>query len=466
MKKRKKSNNHELFSFHKNIDTFPDDPQNLNDEHPSSFEFDESVNWEDRYKLDKKQMVSKERLLTSDDLDKQNTSAPLIFPTKKIEADQFVQNINYNIEEEQIIEIENPSIPSDDDRDEKELIQIEPSIEEGSQKKERIVSLTNHFSSLLENPSDVHEETSTASAEFGRLNEDNKPKQKEVFSLQGESDTDQNEDYHTTEESSSFQDTDSYFTEESSSFQDESNKVSVVSNETLLEEENAIKQKKTPPLSEESSTDQEGLLPIEYSIRNLDIKKNDSEDKLSLVQFPMIKAPVLLATVDVDIDICEVVDLIEPLANIRNIDWVMHSMESYFPLCSSTGFLKGKLLANIEYSLCQDSINTLHTWKISVPWEKVININWLHPPNYANKSQSEFTFLSHVDQKAHIIRESNEMFAERIESDLRNIHYVWLHDVSQKTEDQKLNILGNALLSIDLLQPQYVDLHSHFFREC
>ncbi|HZG59772.1 MAG TPA: hypothetical protein VEY68_04710 [Anoxybacillus sp.] len=172
---------------------------------------------------------------------------------------------------------------------------------------------------------------------------------------------------------------------------------------------------------------------------------------------PIVKLPVLLAMVNIDIDIFDSFDLLLPISNITKIDWSIHSLESRVLLPSTTIFLRGVLMADIEYV---SDIHSLHTVNIQVPWEKTTNTSWLSLPVMSGKTQREFIFQSHDDKEIIYHREFHEHFADQVQHDLRRINFVWHEQLGSQAGASKLCIHGTANLSIDLLQPQYINLNS------
>ena len=181
----------------------------------------------------------------------------------------------------------------------------------------------------------------------------------------------------------------------------------------------------------------------------------DSKDKK---QTTIVKLQVLLAKLNIEIDIVENIKFFMPLENISKVEWSMRSLDCKVALPSTTLFLKGELIAEIEF-INNGVNNIIHSLKVPIPWSKTTNIHWLTLPDLSHSSQNEFMFQSQHDHNDSVHYESFQKFAEAITSQLNQITFVSHHELDSK--DQHLQIFGTAFLSINLMQEQFVDLECY-----
>ena len=181
----------------------------------------------------------------------------------------------------------------------------------------------------------------------------------------------------------------------------------------------------------------------------------DSKDKK---QTTIVKLQVLLAKLNIEIDIVENIKFFMPLENISKVEWSMRSLDCKVALPSTTLFLKGELIAEIEF-INTGVNNIIHSLKVPIPWSKTTNIHWLTLPDLSHSSQNEFMFQSQHDHNDSVHYESFQKFAEAITSQLNQITFVSHHELDSK--DQHLQIFGTAFLSINLMQEQFVDLECY-----
>lgn len=223
---------------------------------------------------------------------------------------------------------------------------------------------------------------------------------------------------------------------------------------SIHEESSPFQEEISPMLKKSYSEKVESLLTLDKSSPKRDDQKQQS---------PIVKLPVLLANVNIDIDVFETFDLLFPLENVINIEWSIQSFDCSVILPSSTVFLKGVLIADIECSN-KGNASTLHIVKLPISWMKTTDVDWLSLPELSRSSQSEFMFQSPLDKEVSSHDEFHQEFTGQIDNNLRNIHFVWHQELCSQLEIQKLHIEGVAYLSIDLLQSQYVELPSlgHF----
>lgn len=177
---------------------------------------------------------------------------------------------------------------------------------------------------------------------------------------------------------------------------------------------------------------------------HLPVKKNTKK---------LVKLPVLLANAAFEIDISQSIPFKYPIENISNMDWYIESVVTRVPLPSNAVFFKGVLIADIAYVNEQDQ--KIHTRKVSIPWDKVVYVDWITPPELGSEFQNEYTFHSNI-QEGSTHHEVSQTFTEKIEDNLRSIHFSWHNDLIGQSISSQVTVQGTAALSIDLLQQQYM----------
>lgn len=184
-------------------------------------------------------------------------------------------------------------------------------------------------------------------------------------------------------------------------------------------------------------------------------KNNSTVD----IQKKIVKFPVLLAKADINIDIWDSFDLLKPTTNVTKIEWSSPSLNCQILLPSAILLMNGTLMANIEY-VKDDPSHDICILKIPISWEKIENIHWISPPILPNSNQREFLFSSPLENEISIHQTCEQVFADDIEFELRKASFTWHKELSSEKKTSFLHIKGSIQLSIDLLQKQYIDIHS------
>ena len=166
----------------------------------------------------------------------------------------------------------------------------------------------------------------------------------------------------------------------------------------------------------------------------------------------------MLAKLNIEIDIVENIKFFMPLENISKVEWSMRSLHCKVALPSTTLFLKGEFIAEIEF-INNGVDNKIHSLKVSLPWSKTTTIHWLTLPDLSHSYQNEFMFQPQHDHNDSYHYESYEKYAEEISNQLNQITFVSHHELDSK--NQQLQIFGTAFLSINLMQEQFVDLECY-----
>ncbi|MGM7719630.1 hypothetical protein [Metabacillus sp. Hm71] len=240
--------------------------------------------------------------------------------------------------------------------------------------------------------------------------------------------------------------------------------------DSSVEDDPAINEDKEAP--SDNGLDNEVIIE-EKSKEEYCKPKHELKCSPKISQLPIVKLPVLLAQVNTDINLFDSFELPLSIANITKIDWSLDSFDCHVLFPSTTVFLKGILIAEIQYVNKKQS-KALQIVKIPIPWEKIAKTKWLYSPVLPSRSQSEYMFLSQHTGAESSHYEFCEDFADQIQHDLRSINLIWHDELVSFEETPKVFIQGRANLAIDILQPQYIDLnssgadlkHKHIYKGC
>ncbi|WP_139206621.1 hypothetical protein [Bacillus sp. UNCCL13] len=307
-------------------------------------------------------------------------------------------------------------------------------------------------SSSLKESSSSFDESSSLEESSSQADESSSP---EESSSQADESSSLEESSSQADESSSL--------EESSSQADESSSLdesSSQADESSSPEESSSQADESSSLDESSSSDKES---------STFINDESSEESSSLVCYldkgkvqvhhPIVKIPVLLSLLKVDIDIYDSFNLFVPVSSVIKVNWSINSLDCKVLLPSSNVFLKGELIADIEY--VKDNVeSTLHSIKIIVPYKKVIVAEWLHSPNLPSTHEAEYMFISPDRQDVQYHREFTQRYAEPVYCELHGTHSIWHDELISKNGKPKLDIQGKGTLTISLLQSQYVEFNN------
>jgi hypothetical protein len=179
-----------------------------------------------------------------------------------------------------------------------------------------------------------------------------------------------------------------------------------------------------------------------------------TEKKPSII----VKLPVLLAKLNIDVNIVENIEMFLPIKHVSQVIWTLKSIDCHVISPSTTVFLKGVLVADIEF-VNSGKTNTIHAIKLSVPWTKNTTVDWLTLPDIGRSSQKEFMFQSQHAIETSFHHEFQQEFTEPIRKQIRKIDFVWHHDIDAHSDELKFLINGTANLCVDLYQDQCLNLN-------
>ncbi len=255
--------------------------------------------------------------------------------------------------------------------------------------------------------------------------------------------------------------------DESSSFEESSSIEKVV---TKFEESSSIHDESSSLFIESSCFEESSSLFIESScfeesssitMASIDEEssffdcESSSMDKLETPvsvqnELPIVKMPVVLSMVEIDLDIFDSFLLHLPVKEITKVDWSVYSLECHVPLPARSLFVKGVLVADIEY-VEDNGCSSLQKVKMQVPFNTTTNVDWLTGPEIPRSYHAEYTYR---DVEFH--QELSQQYAHPIKSELKNIHIVWHNEFM--SENGLLNVQGRVQMFIHLLQNQYIKL--------
>ncbi|XIH33034.1 hypothetical protein C1N70_12170 [Cytobacillus firmus] len=205
--------------------------------------------------------------------------------------------------------------------------------------------------------------------------------------------------------------------------------------------------------SEETLSDEllEHLLEESSSSRCILVNEQQTQCyKDSLTNGPMVKLPVLVGKTDMEIPIFDCFPIYWQDMHITKVGWQVDSLscKSLFP--SPAVFVKGVLIADTMFMADKQVKNV----RIPISIEKSVELEWVCPPDLPHLScENEFMFLNQNALDQHF--EYYQQFSEEITCKLNSIHVLWHSSVM---ENEGLEIQGKAVLSLDFLQEQYVQI--------
>lgn len=165
----------------------------------------------------------------------------------------------------------------------------------------------------------------------------------------------------------------------------------------------------------------------------------------------VVKVPVLLSSLIIDVDFMESLGSIEGLSDILNIEWSLRSLESKVVLPASTVFFEGVLKADIDYV----SNGSTQTLKVPVKWEKVVDVNWIVQPDVPFSSQKEYTLGVHGIEQMSTHYEYCHQYVSPVEDQVEKVLFITHHEHGENGE---ISVQGNVKIAVDLLQEQYVQV--------
>ncbi len=146
------------------------------------------------------------------------------------------------------------------------------------------------------------------------------------------------------------------------------------------------------------------------------------------------------------------------MQEIIKIDWEAHSVVLQLLLPSTKVFLRGILTAEMDYLQDQETGTVLHD-KINIPWNKVVEVNWLYPPELSSSQQKEYMFRDRNYVEGQLHYESIKSYSDPIHFDINEQHSVWAYELFLKNQARTIEFQGTITLKIQLFQNQLVNLN-------
>ncbi|SFJ78084.1 hypothetical protein SAMN04487936_104175 [Halobacillus dabanensis] len=190
------------------------------------------------------------------------------------------------------------------------------------------------------------------------------------------------------------------------------------------------------PESEESSPSGEELSEEEYV---------DPSEKT------VVKVPVLLSCVTVDIDFMETLDVPTDICEMIDMELSLHSLETKVVSPSCYAFISGVIRAELQYN----NGTSVQLLKLPIPLEKVVPVKWRKQPLLPYSNKKEYYFGADGGQESNPHMEFYQTFIDPIECEGKSVRVVSHHE---SLSDGKFHIHGTAQLVINLLQQQYVTI--------
>ena len=170
----------------------------------------------------------------------------------------------------------------------------------------------------------------------------------------------------------------------------------------------------------------------------------------------LIKVPVVLARLNVDIHILESLNLSDDIFEILNLDCNLQSVKTHVLPHSSTVFLSGILAVDIHY-VSDSHKRTVRILKQPIAWDKVVKVDWLKLPMLSKMERETYSFISdNGNESTHY--EYDQDYVSPIKDQLQNSYFVWHTDSTGGHGAHKRSLQGSAQIRIDLLQEQYIPI--------
>jgi hypothetical protein len=260
--------------------------------------------------------------------------------------------------------------------------------------------------------------------------------------------------------------------EELAAYNDESSSSLKYEHCLATEESSSIVEEQDCCLDEDSSTCEkheckDSFIPLNCQVELTDdesieeeICQTPKECNRPRIQLPTVRQQVLVAKLQIGINIFHSFPFSSHNCEITKLEWLVKSLDCDVTLPSDIVFLKGMLIADIEYVNKENG--NLQTMKLPVTWDETATVEWLYPPVMPiAKKHAEYMFKAESGEEEPVKHyESAQHFNEKIASKLRNINFVWHKKAELEIETPHLEIQGQAKIEIDLLQDQYLELNS------
>ncbi|MCR8848744.1 hypothetical protein NQ095_10030 [Rossellomorea sp. SC111] len=187
--------------------------------------------------------------------------------------------------------------------------------------------------------------------------------------------------------------------------------------------------------------------------------ENVSETSVPDLRSLKIKIPVVLSTLQVEVAIFEDVELPFPIEHIHSIHWSIHSLKKHIPIPAAIVFVKGTLVASIEY-VNPGETTSIHSIKIPIQWRHTTPTRWKLPPNIPKSEKREYTFLAENNQEPTIHHECHYSFCDSIEHFLQDFTFISQHESFKQNGKSTLRIQGCLHVCLHLTQEQFVHIQS------
>ncbi|SFG12837.1 hypothetical protein SAMN05216353_1247 [Halobacillus alkaliphilus] len=173
-------------------------------------------------------------------------------------------------------------------------------------------------------------------------------------------------------------------------------------------------------------------------------------------QLLLVKMPVVLTQLDLDIQVLESLNLADDIFEVLNLDCKLQSVKTHVLPHSSTAFISGVLEVDIHY-VSDPHKRTIQITKHPTAWEKVVNVSWLKPPILSKTERESYSFISNKGN-ASTHYEYYQDYVSPIKDQIQTIYFVWYTDGNDKHDARKRSFQGSAKIRIDLLQEQYIPI--------
>jgi hypothetical protein len=171
-----------------------------------------------------------------------------------------------------------------------------------------------------------------------------------------------------------------------------------------------------------------------------------------------VKIPVVLSTIRIEVTIFKNIDLPFPIEYIQTIHWSIHSLHTHIPSHSSVVFVKGILVAAIEY-VNPGETSSVHSVKIPIEWNHTSHTRWKIPPKIPKSFHREYTFIAQSNQGMTTHNESHYSYCDSINHSLHDFKFISQQECLTQEEKATLKVQGCLTLCLHLTQEQFVQFN-------
>ncbi|MFI8686179.1 hypothetical protein [Rossellomorea sp. NPDC077527] len=238
---------------------------------------------------------------------------------------------------------------------------------------------------------------------------------------------------------------------------------SISSLTSVLKKISTAMMKNDPKYPEECEQDRSELTALKKHFENELFSPEPHTDE-AIATYPFdfhfltVKIPIVLSTLKIELTIFENLDLPFPIEHIQTIRWSIQSLKTYIPSPASIVFVKGTLIAAIDY-VNPGETSSVHSIKIPIEWNHTCTPRWIVQPKIPICVHREYTFLTKNNQRMTTHHESHDSFCDSIHHSLQDFKFISQEEHQKDEVNSTLKVQGFLALSLHLTQEQFVQLN-------